>query len=49
MVTNAEQLLAQLHAEQGYEGGLFKMEDDPRDHHARASGCAASPSTSCPS
>jgi lipopolysaccharide/colanic/teichoic acid biosynthesis glycosyltransferase len=30
MVTNAEQLLAQLHAEQGYEGGLFKMTDDPR-------------------
>ena len=30
MVTNAEQLLAQLHEEQGYEGGLFKMENDPR-------------------
>ena len=30
MVTNAEQLLAQLHEEQGYEGGLFKMTDDPR-------------------
>jgi exopolysaccharide biosynthesis polyprenyl glycosylphosphotransferase len=30
MVTNAEQLLAQLHQEQGYEGGLFKMTDDPR-------------------
>ena len=29
MVTNAEQLLAHLHQEQGYEGGLFKM-DDPR-------------------
>ena len=30
MVTNAEQLLAQLHEEHGYEGGLFKMTDDPR-------------------
>ena len=30
MVVNAEQLLAQLHAEQGYETGLFKMENDPR-------------------
>jgi exopolysaccharide biosynthesis polyprenyl glycosylphosphotransferase len=30
MVTNAEQLLAQLHEEQGYDGGLFKMQDDPR-------------------
>jgi exopolysaccharide biosynthesis polyprenyl glycosylphosphotransferase len=30
MVTNAEQLLAQLHQEQGYESGLFKMENDPR-------------------
>ncbi len=30
MVTNAEQLLAKLHEEQGYEGGLFKMENDPR-------------------
>lgn len=30
MVTNAEELLAKLHAEQGYESGLFKMKDDPR-------------------
>jgi exopolysaccharide biosynthesis polyprenyl glycosylphosphotransferase len=30
MVTNAEQLLAALQKEQGYETGLFKMEDDPR-------------------
>jgi exopolysaccharide biosynthesis polyprenyl glycosylphosphotransferase len=30
MVTNAEELLADLHKAQGYEGGLFKMEDDPR-------------------
>ena len=30
MVTNAEELLSRLHAEQGYEGGLFKMENDPR-------------------
>ena len=30
MVTNAEELLAELHEEQGYEGGLFKMKDDPR-------------------
>jgi lipopolysaccharide/colanic/teichoic acid biosynthesis glycosyltransferase len=30
MVTNAEELLADLHKKQGYEGGLFKMENDPR-------------------
>ena len=30
MVTNAEELLADLHDQQGYEGGLFKMENDPR-------------------
>ena len=30
MVNNAEALLPALQAEQGYEGGLFKMEDDPR-------------------
>ena len=30
MVTNAEELLADLHAQHGYEGGLFKIEDDPR-------------------
>jgi exopolysaccharide biosynthesis polyprenyl glycosylphosphotransferase len=30
MVTNAEQMLADLHAQQGYDGGLFKMENDPR-------------------
>jgi exopolysaccharide biosynthesis polyprenyl glycosylphosphotransferase len=30
MVTDAEQILLQLHAEQGYEDGLFKMRDDPR-------------------
>ena len=30
MVTNAEELLADLHKQQGYEGGLFKMENDPR-------------------
>jgi exopolysaccharide biosynthesis polyprenyl glycosylphosphotransferase len=30
MVTNAEELLADLHTQQGYTGGLFKMEHDPR-------------------
>jgi len=30
MVTNAEELLADLHAQHGYEGGLFKIENDPR-------------------
>ncbi|GAB2779934.1 sugar transferase [Nocardioides salsibiostraticola] len=30
MVTNAEELLADLHAAAGYERGLFKMHDDPR-------------------
>ena len=30
MVTNAEELLAELHRKQGYDGGLFKMENDPR-------------------
>jgi exopolysaccharide biosynthesis polyprenyl glycosylphosphotransferase len=30
MVTNAEQLLAQLQEDAGYEGGLFKMPTDPR-------------------
>ncbi|NPC97292.1 sugar transferase [Nocardioides sp. zg-DK7169] len=30
MVTNAEEILKQLHEEQGYDGGLFKMKDDPR-------------------
>lgn len=30
MVPNAEDLLAALHAQAGYTGGLFKMEDDPR-------------------
>lgn len=30
MVTDAESLLVSLHEEQGYEGGLFKMENDPR-------------------
>lgn len=30
MVTDAEGLLAQLHAQEGYTGGLFKMKDDPR-------------------
>ena len=30
MVTDAEELLADLHKQQGYEGGLFKMENDPR-------------------
>jgi exopolysaccharide biosynthesis polyprenyl glycosylphosphotransferase len=30
MVTNAEELLAELHAKEGYTGGLFKMENDPR-------------------
>ena len=30
MVTNAEQMLAQLQEDQGYDGGLFKMENDPR-------------------
>ena len=30
MVPNAEDLLAALHAQTGYDGGLFKMEDDPR-------------------
>jgi exopolysaccharide biosynthesis polyprenyl glycosylphosphotransferase len=30
MVTNAEELLSELHDREGYEGGLFKMADDPR-------------------
>ena len=30
MVTNAEELLAELHEQQGYDGGLFKMDNDPR-------------------
>ena len=30
MVTNAEELLADLHKQHGYEGGLFKIENDPR-------------------
>ncbi|WP_188111219.1 sugar transferase [Nocardioides antri] len=30
MVPNAEDLLAALHVSTGYDGGLFKMEDDPR-------------------
>ena len=30
MVPNAESLFADLQVKQGYEGGLFKMEDDPR-------------------
>ena len=30
MVTDAEELLGDLHKQQGYEGGLFKMENDPR-------------------
>ncbi len=30
MVPDAEDLLAALHASTGYDGGLFKMEDDPR-------------------
>jgi exopolysaccharide biosynthesis polyprenyl glycosylphosphotransferase len=30
MVLDAEKRLAELHAQQGYDGGLFKMEDDPR-------------------
>ncbi|MXG89970.1 exopolysaccharide biosynthesis polyprenyl glycosylphosphotransferase [Nocardioides sp. YIM 123512] len=30
MVTDAEARLARLQAEQGFEGGLFKMKDDPR-------------------
>jgi lipopolysaccharide/colanic/teichoic acid biosynthesis glycosyltransferase len=30
MVANAEDLLAALQTKQGYEGGLFKMYDDPR-------------------
>ncbi|MEP9382505.1 sugar transferase [Nocardioides sp. KR10-350] len=30
MVVDAEALLARLHEEQGYAGGLFKMKDDPR-------------------
>ncbi|WP_228387594.1 MULTISPECIES: sugar transferase [unclassified Nocardioides] len=30
MVTNAEEILKRLHEEQGYDGGLFKMKDDPR-------------------
>ena len=30
MVTNAEEILKRLHQEQGYEGGLFKMKNDPR-------------------
>ncbi len=30
MVIDAESRLAELQTEQGYDGGLFKMEDDPR-------------------
>ncbi|WP_323792906.1 sugar transferase [Nocardioides sp.] len=30
MVTDAEKKLAELHAKEGYDGGLFKMERDPR-------------------
>ncbi|WP_183094042.1 sugar transferase [Nocardioides stalactiti] len=30
MVVDAEDLLAALHVATGYDGGLFKMEDDPR-------------------
>ena len=30
MVPDAESLLERVHREQGYEGGLFKMADDPR-------------------
>ncbi|MEZ0579705.1 sugar transferase [Nocardioides sp. MH1] len=30
MVTDAEDLLAALHVATGYDGGLFKMDDDPR-------------------
>jgi exopolysaccharide biosynthesis polyprenyl glycosylphosphotransferase len=30
MVLDAEERLAALHAQQGYENGLFKMENDPR-------------------
>ena len=30
MVTDAEELLLRLHAEQGFEEGLFKMRNDPR-------------------
>ncbi|MEN8674205.1 sugar transferase [Nocardioides sp.] len=30
MVTDAEKRLADLHAQQGYDGGLFKMAEDPR-------------------
>jgi exopolysaccharide biosynthesis polyprenyl glycosylphosphotransferase len=30
MCVDAEERLAQLHAEHGYAGGLFKMKDDPR-------------------
>jgi exopolysaccharide biosynthesis polyprenyl glycosylphosphotransferase len=30
MVTDAESLLARLLEQQGFDGGLFKMEDDPR-------------------
>jgi exopolysaccharide biosynthesis polyprenyl glycosylphosphotransferase len=30
MVRDAESLLAELQVEQGYDGGLFKMENDPR-------------------
>ncbi|WP_121258911.1 sugar transferase [Nocardioides ferulae] len=30
MVVNAEELLAELHEQAGYDEGLFKMKDDPR-------------------
>ncbi|WP_372727427.1 sugar transferase [Nocardioides sp.] len=30
MCVDAEARLAELHAQQGYDGGLFKMKDDPR-------------------
>ncbi len=47
MTTNAEELLARLHAEAGYEGGLFKLEDDPASP-SPVSGCVGSPWTSAP-
>ena len=49
MVVDAEERLAALHAQTGYEARSVQDEGRPAHHQARASGCAATPSTSCPS
>ena len=48
MVVDAEAKLAELHAQTGYESGLFKLKDDPRIT-TPGPGCASTPSTSSPS